>query len=118
MIGGGGEKKTLRLVAQYADAANVFGGPEHARAASTTILAAHCEAVGRPFGEIERTTLQSIRLSDDGRDGTETAGAVVDRFGGPRRRRSPTRDRGDPECGAARASSALAARLVELAHAI
>ena len=60
MIGGGGEKKTLRLVAQYADACNVFGSPE-AIARKYAILAAHCAAVGRDPDEIERSTLQNIR---------------------------------------------------------
>ena len=79
MIGGGGEKKTLRLVAQYADATNVFGGPDMLRR-KYAILREHCEAIGRPFEEIERTTLQSTRLSGDGRDGTETPEAAAGRF--------------------------------------
>ena len=79
MIGGGGEKKTLRLVAQYADATNVFGGPDMI-ARKYAILREHCEAVGRPFEEIERSTLQNTRLSADGRDGTETPDAAAARF--------------------------------------
>jgi F420-dependent oxidoreductase-like protein len=55
LVGGGGEKVTLRLVARYADGCNVGGG-----LASVTrkeaILRAHCEAVGRDEAEIERTT--------------------------------------------------------------
>jgi alkanesulfonate monooxygenase len=74
MIGGGGEKKTLRLVAQYADATNVFGTPE-AIARKYEILAAHCADVGRDPDEIERSTLQNIR------PGAESASATVDRFG-------------------------------------
>ena len=65
MIGGGGEKKTLRLVAQYADACNVFGTPE-AIARKYAILAEHCAAVGRDPDEIERSTLQNFRISADG----------------------------------------------------
>ena len=64
MIGGGGEKKTLRLVAQYADATNVFGGPE-AIAHKYEVLREHCEAVGRTFDEIERSNLQTINLERD-----------------------------------------------------
>jgi F420-dependent oxidoreductase-like protein len=79
MIGGGGEKKTLRLVAQYADATNVFGGPEVVRR-KYAILREHCEAVGRPYEEIERSTLQSTRLSPDGHPGTETPDAAAERF--------------------------------------
>jgi alkanesulfonate monooxygenase SsuD/methylene tetrahydromethanopterin reductase-like flavin-dependent oxidoreductase (luciferase family) len=79
MIGGGGEKKTLRLVAQYADATNVFGGPEMI-ARKYAILREHCEAVGRPYEEIERSTLQNTRLSTSGGDGTESPDAAAARF--------------------------------------
>ena len=80
MVGGGGERKTLRLVAQYADACNVFGSPE-AIARKYAILDAHCAAVGRDPGEIERTTLQSVRQLNDGSGGGETPNQVVDRLG-------------------------------------
>ena len=79
MVGGGGEKRTLRLVAQYADACNVFGTPEGI-ARKYAILDAHCAAVGRDPSEIERSTLQNVRLQVDGTAG-ETASQVVDRFG-------------------------------------
>ena len=74
MIGGGGEKKTLRLVAQYADATNVFGGPE-AIAHKYAVLREHCEAVGRPYDEIEKSTLTSVDLD------VETPTQIVERFG-------------------------------------
>jgi F420-dependent oxidoreductase-like protein len=80
MIGGGGERKTLRLVAQYADASNVFGGPESIHH-KWEVLRGHCEAVGRPFDEIERSTLQNVRISRDGAGGTETPDQVIARFG-------------------------------------
>jgi F420-dependent oxidoreductase-like protein len=80
MVGGGGEKKTLRLVARYADACNVFGSPE-AIARKYAILDAHCAAVGRDPAEIERTTLQNVRLGPDGSARTETPAQVIDRFG-------------------------------------
>jgi alkanesulfonate monooxygenase SsuD/methylene tetrahydromethanopterin reductase-like flavin-dependent oxidoreductase (luciferase family) len=54
MIGGGGEKKTLRIVAQWADMWNVFGTPETV-AAKDAVLRAHCADVGRDPSEIERT---------------------------------------------------------------
>ena len=80
MIGGGGERKTLRLVAQYADATNVFGGPENIHH-KWEVLRRHCEEVGRPFEEIERSTLQGgLRLSRDGSGGSETPDQVVERF--------------------------------------
>jgi F420-dependent oxidoreductase-like protein len=82
MIGGGGEKKTLRLVATYADASNLFGDPDQLRH-KYRILAEHCDAVGRPFEEIERTTLQSVSLFTPNawRASTDSADQLVDRFG-------------------------------------
>ena len=80
MIGGGGERKTLRLVAQYGDATNVFGGPEKIHH-KWEVLRRHCEAVGRPFDEIERSTLQGVRISKDGSGGNETPDQVIERFG-------------------------------------
>jgi alkanesulfonate monooxygenase SsuD/methylene tetrahydromethanopterin reductase-like flavin-dependent oxidoreductase (luciferase family) len=56
MIGGGGEKKTLRLVAQYADACNLFGGPDMV-AHKLEVLRRHCDAVQRDIREIEVTAL-------------------------------------------------------------
>lgn len=80
MIGGGGERKTLRLVARYADATNVFGGPEGI-AHKYAVLRGHCDAIGRSYEEIERTTLQNVDLTPDGARGSETPGQVVERFG-------------------------------------
>ena len=56
MIGGGGEKKTLRLVAQYADACNFFGTPDMV-AHKLGVLKQHCESLGRDVREIEVTGL-------------------------------------------------------------
>ena len=78
MVGGGGERRTLRLVAQYADACNVFGSPEGV-ARKYRVLAAHCADVGRDPDEIERTTLQDVRLAVGGGSG-ESADQVVDRL--------------------------------------
>jgi alkanesulfonate monooxygenase SsuD/methylene tetrahydromethanopterin reductase-like flavin-dependent oxidoreductase (luciferase family) len=82
MIGGGGEKKTLHLVARYFDASNLFGDPDQLRH-KYRVLAEHCESVGRPFEEIERTTLQSVSLfaPNAWRTTTESADQLVDRFG-------------------------------------
>jgi F420-dependent oxidoreductase-like protein len=79
MVGGGGERKTLRLVAQYADACNVFGSPE-AIARKYAILEAHCADVGRDPAEIERSTLQNVRLGPAGAARTETPQQAIDRF--------------------------------------
>jgi alkanesulfonate monooxygenase len=58
MIGGSGERKTLRLVAQYADACNIFGGPEAAQ--KLEVLRRHCDEVGRDYDEIDKTTMISV----------------------------------------------------------
>ena len=67
MIGGMGEKKTLRLVARYADACNLFAyaGADMIRH-KLDVLKGHCESVGRDYGEIERTALGTANLSPDG----------------------------------------------------
>lgn len=79
LVGGGGEKKTLRLVARYADACNVFGTPE-AIAHKYGILAEHCAAIGRDPDEVERSTLQQVALGN-GSAGTSTPTQLIDRFG-------------------------------------
>src|SRR4051812_33019753 len=56
MIGGSGERKTLRLVAQYADACNIFGDPEEV-AHKVDVLRRHCDDVGRDVDEIEVTAM-------------------------------------------------------------
>jgi F420-dependent oxidoreductase-like protein len=58
LIGGGGERKTLRLVAQYADACNLFGseGPEGV-AHKLDVLRGHCESAGRDYDEIRKTVM-------------------------------------------------------------
>ena len=56
MIGGSGERKTLRLVAQYADACNIFGGPDEV-SQKLDVLRKHCETVGRDPNEIEVTAM-------------------------------------------------------------
>jgi F420-dependent oxidoreductase-like protein len=56
LIGGSGERKTLRLVAQYADACNIFGGPDEV-AHKIDVLRRHCDALGRDPNEIEVTAM-------------------------------------------------------------
>jgi F420-dependent oxidoreductase-like protein len=63
LVGGSGERKTLRLVAQYADGCNVFGDPEQIRHLMG-VLDAHCEDVGRDPGEITRTRLGTLAIAD------------------------------------------------------
>ena len=64
MIAGGGEQMTLRVVAELGDACNVFGDPEEVKR-KFAILREHCEAVGRPYSEIEKTIVISFLLARD-----------------------------------------------------
>ena len=57
LIGGGGERKTLRLAAQYADAWNMFAMDASEVGHKLAVLRGHCEALGRPFDEIETSVL-------------------------------------------------------------
>jgi F420-dependent oxidoreductase-like protein len=69
LIGGSGERKTLRLVARYADACNLFDlpGTQFADnlAAKLTVLREHCAAEGRDYASIEKTVTTQFSLGDD-----------------------------------------------------
>ena len=73
MIGGIGEQKTLRMVAQYADACNLFSrlGDDVLRH-KIGVLKGHCENLGRPFEEIEITTLSTAFIP-----GTPTPAEII-----------------------------------------
>jgi F420-dependent oxidoreductase-like protein len=71
LIGGTGERKTLRLVAQYADACNLFDTPELPN--KLRVLRQHCEAVGRDYDDIEKTVVSHTDPGDRG----ERAGAIL-----------------------------------------
>jgi alkanesulfonate monooxygenase SsuD/methylene tetrahydromethanopterin reductase-like flavin-dependent oxidoreductase (luciferase family) len=76
MIGGSGEKKTLRLVARYAQACNLFPGPDLAH--KLDVLREHCEREGRDYDEIEKTCYFLFDVGERG----EKAGAVADQLAG------------------------------------
>ncbi len=80
LIGGGGELKTLRLVARYADACNVFGSPEQV-AHKYAVLRGHCETEGRDYDAIEKTNLTGVSITADGAQGSLTPSRLVDRLG-------------------------------------
>ena len=63
MIGGGGERRTLRIVAQHADMCNVFGDPAGIRH-KLEILRGHCKDVGRDFSEITPSRLATLIITD------------------------------------------------------
>jgi F420-dependent oxidoreductase-like protein len=63
LIGGSGERKTLRMVAQYADGCNLFGGPDRAKHL-LEVLEGHCENVGRDPAEITKTSMRTIAIGE------------------------------------------------------
>jgi F420-dependent oxidoreductase-like protein len=85
LIGGSGERKTLRMVAQYADACNVFGDPETVRRLMG-VLDQHCATLGRDPKEICRTRLATIAV---GRTQEDAEDLLATRFGGVRPRDLP-----------------------------
>ena len=76
MIGGSGERKTLRLVARYAQACNLFAGPDLGH--KLDVLRAHCDAEGRDYDEIEKTCIYRFDVGERG----ERASEVVDQLAG------------------------------------
>jgi F420-dependent oxidoreductase-like protein len=71
MIGGGGERKTLRLVAKYAQACNLFSGPDTAH--KLDVLRRHCERENRDYDDILKTAYYGIDVGENG----ENVGAVL-----------------------------------------
>jgi F420-dependent oxidoreductase-like protein len=81
LIGGGGEQKTLRMVAQYADACNLFARlGNDVLQHKLDVLREHCQRVGRDYSEIEKTTLNTVHLSADGANETMTPQAAIEYF--------------------------------------
>ena len=70
LIGSAGERKTLRLVARYADACNIFGTPELAH--KLDVLREHCSREGRDYSEIEKTVQMRFNLGERGERVAET----------------------------------------------
>jgi F420-dependent oxidoreductase-like protein len=75
LIGGGGERKTLRLVAKYGDACNLFNGPQLAHKLS--VLREHCEREGRDYDAIEKTVLYNFDVGEHGAN----VGRIIDELG-------------------------------------
>jgi F420-dependent oxidoreductase-like protein len=75
LVGGMGERKTLRLVARYADACNIFGDPATARH-KLDVLAGHCDELGRDPDEITKSRLGTLVLGES----DEAAARKVDRL--------------------------------------
>ncbi len=81
LIGGGGERRTLKLVARYADACNVFGTDPDQLRHKYDVLRGHCESVGRDYDSIEKTLLTQVSITPDGARRTLTPDRLVERLG-------------------------------------
>ena len=81
LIGGTGERKTLRMVAQYGDGCNLFARlGDDVLKHKLDVLRDHCQSIGRPYEEIEKTTLDFMQLSRDGSKGSMTPAAAIEHF--------------------------------------
>ena len=76
LIGGGGEQKTLRLVARYAQACNLFPSPELGH--KLDVLRKHCETEGRDYDEIEKTVMFPLDPGDGGSNVEATIASLQD----------------------------------------
>jgi alkanesulfonate monooxygenase SsuD/methylene tetrahydromethanopterin reductase-like flavin-dependent oxidoreductase (luciferase family) len=83
VIGGSGEKKTLRIVAQYADMWNAFGTVD-GLVAKDDILKAHCDAVGRDESEIERSVGCKVTIRGSEAEAQRVVGAALEHNKTPR----------------------------------
>ncbi len=81
LIGGGGEQKTLRFVAKYGDACNLFARMgDSVVQHKLDVLKGHCDAEGRPYEEIEKTSLSNLSVSRDGQKDTVSPQEAIDNF--------------------------------------
>ncbi len=102
LIGGSGERKTLRLVAQHADGCNLFGDVERVRHL-LGVLDGHCENVGREPAEITRTRMATVIIAPTS-EAAEGKLAALAAMGIPRDRLE-TAMKGDPESVAEQAQA-------------
>jgi F420-dependent oxidoreductase-like protein len=72
LVGGSGERRTLRLVAQYADACNLFGDPATIRT-KLEVLERHCDEVGRDPAEITKTALKTMLIRESAEEAERAA---------------------------------------------
>jgi alkanesulfonate monooxygenase SsuD/methylene tetrahydromethanopterin reductase-like flavin-dependent oxidoreductase (luciferase family) len=100
MVGGMGERRTLRLVAQYADACNLFGDVDTIRQ-KLAVLEAHCRDVGREPAEITKTRLGTMVIARTKEEAEERSERLINRmaeaFGLPEEQVRAGVVTGDPE---------------------
>jgi F420-dependent oxidoreductase-like protein len=96
LVGGSGERKTLRLVAQYADGSNIFGGPDQVRHL-LGVLGEHCAAVGRDPAEITKTRLGTLAIARTHEEAERVMALWPDRMALPPERLQATLTVGDPD---------------------
>ena len=87
LIGGSGERKTLRFVAKYADGSNLFGDVERVKHL-LGVLEGHCEDVGRDPGEITKTRMGTLYIAHSHEEAAKKLEAVVARAADPERARA------------------------------
>jgi F420-dependent oxidoreductase-like protein len=102
LVGGSGERKTLRMVAQYADGCNLFGDAERAEHL-LGVLAGHCDRLGRDPSEITKTSMMSL--------------AIAETEAGVRAKLDAMREAGLPEQRIAGTASGTPEQIVEHAQA-
>jgi F420-dependent oxidoreductase-like protein len=96
LVGGSGERKTLRLVAQHADACNIFGDPDRVRHL-VGVLEDHCQAVGRDPTEITKTRLGTLAIGRTHEEAARALAAWPDRANMPEERLRMVLTLGDPD---------------------
>jgi F420-dependent oxidoreductase-like protein len=112
LVGGGGERRTLRLAAQYADACNIFGSLDDIRH-KMGVLDRHCQELGRDPREIARTRLGMLLISPTADEAARRLDETVARLPSPLPKEQLRRLilAGDPASVAAQAQAHLAAGL-------
>jgi F420-dependent oxidoreductase-like protein len=81
LIGGGGEQKTLRLVARYGDACNLFASDLDQLRHKLDVLRGHCDREGRDYAAIEKTAQLGLTIGSGLGEDVVTPGEAIDRLG-------------------------------------
>src|SRR4051795_13059191 len=109
LIGGSGERKTLRFVAKYGDGSNLFGDVERVKHL-LGVLEGHCEDVGRDSSEITKTRMAQVYIARNGDDAVAKLEEAMSKAADPERARASAFV-GDPDTVAAQAQEYIDAGL-------